>query len=299
MKPSGHIKLGINARKTRMFKHTLWRTFAPLAIVCSIAYISRAQNPERSGQAPEPKLPPAINFDMKSPSERMEMTVHTSRIVTIGQKISQAQVNNPEILDVTPLSPTQVQVSAKTSGVTQLNIWGEDQKIFTIDVIVYGDAQELRMMLRSQFPNAALTVIPVGNSVLISGYVDKPEHIDRIIRITEEYYPKVINNMTVGGVQTVLLHVKVMEVSRTKLRKLGFDFAMLSGSNFLASGISGLLNATTGTSIGTNSTLAFDIVDGSTEFFGVLEALRQDNLLKVLAEPTLVTESGRAASFNF
>ena len=90
------------------------------------------------------------------------MTVHSSRIITIGQKIPQAQVNNPDILDLTPLSPTQVQVSAKTAGVTQINLWGEDQKLFTIDVIVYGDAQELKMLLRSQFPNSALTVIAGG-----------------------------------------------------------------------------------------------------------------------------------------
>ena len=56
------------------------------------------------------------------------------------------------------------------------------------------------MVLRSAFPNAALKVVPVANAVLISGFVDQPEHIDRIIRIAEEYYPKVINNMTVGGV---------------------------------------------------------------------------------------------------
>ena len=30
----------------------------------------------------------------------------------------------------------------------------------------------------------------------------------------------------------------------------------------------------------------------------MLDALRQDNLLKIMTEPTLVTESGRAASFN-
>ena len=35
--------------------------------------------------------------------------------------------------------------------------------------------------------------------------------------------------MTVSGVQQVLLHVKVMEVSRTKLRQLGFDFAKING----------------------------------------------------------------------
>ncbi len=299
-----------------MFKLNLWRMFAPPAIILSVALYSMAQTPPPPEPAPSmAPAPGAINFAVKSSNERMEMNVHSSRIITIGQKIPQAQVNNPEILDLTPLSPTQVQVSAKTAGVTQINLWGEDQKLFTIDVIVYGDAQELKMLLRSQFPNSALTVIPVASSVLISGFVDKPEHIDRIIRIAEEYYPKVINNMTVGGVQTVLLHVKVMEVSRTKLRRLGFDWANINAANMIFSGGSGLITAPFSpllpagvvgnnppSSAITNNpipgTFAFNIASGRSAFFGVLDALREDDLLKVTAEPTLVTESGRAASFN-
>jgi pilus assembly protein CpaC len=255
-------------------------------------------------------------YKVQSPTERLEMTVHTSRILTMDQKIPQAQVNNPEILDLTPLSPNQIQVSAKTTGVTQINLWGENQKLFAIDVIVYGDAQELKMLLRAQFPNAALNIVPVANSVLISGYVDKPEHIDRIVRIAEEYYPKVINNMTVGGVQTVLLHVRVMEVSRTKLRQLGFDWAKITGGNMVTSGVSGMIQAPVSPSLPvgtggatppfaeitnnpiTNSTFAFNIGQGTSAFFGVLNALREDNLAKIVAEPTLVCESGRAASFS-
>ena len=298
-----------------MFKHNLWRMFAPSAIIFSFALYSMAQTPTPPEPAPSlAAAPGAINFAVKSSNERMEMNVHSSRILTIGQKIPQAQVNNPDILDLTPLSPTQVQVSAKTAGVTQINLWGEDQKLFTIDVIVYGDAQELKMLLRSQFPNAALTIIPVSSSVLISGFVDKPEHIDRIIRIAEEYYPKVINNMTVGGVQTVLLHVKVMEVSRTKLRELGFDWGKITGGNVITSGTSGFMSdanpsnaiALFPPNIGkaafrsvNPSTFAFSVLGGnSSAFYGVLDALRQDNLLKLLTEPTLVTESGRPALFN-
>jgi pilus assembly protein CpaC len=275
----------------------LWRPFWPFCVVFPLTWLLFAV---ALGGEPPLGRPPIV-YKVHAGNERLEMTVHTSRILTLGQKIPQAQVNNPDVLEVTPLSPTEIQISAKAAGVTQINLWGEDMKVVsTIDVIVYGDAQALVFLLRSQFPNASLKVIPVANGVLISGFVDRPEHIDLIVRIAEEFYPKVINAMTVGGVQQVLLHVKVMEVSRTKLRRLGFDWGLGTATTVITSGISGLLTSTTGgtiSNVGTG-TFNFNVVDGGSAFFGVLDALRQDNLAKVMADPTLVTVSGRPASFN-
>ena len=142
----------------------------------------------------------------------------------------------PTSSKLTVLSPNQVQISAKATGVTQINLWDENKRLYTVNVLVVGDARELAMILRATFPDAALKVTPVASSVMLSGFVDKTEHIDRIIQIAEQYYPKVINNMSVGGVQQVLLHVKVMEVSRTKLRQLGVDWAKITGNNFIIVG---------------------------------------------------------------
>jgi len=245
--------------------------------------------------------PQAIVFNVGNAPERMEMIVNTSRILTLDSKIPQAQVNNPEVLEVTPLSPTQIQVFARKAGVTQVNLWDEAEQIHTIDVIVFGDARELAMLLETQFPNASLKVVPTANSVVLSGYVDNPEDVGRIIQVSEDFYPKVINNIRVGGVDQVLLHVKVMEVSRTKLRTLGFDFMWTDGSSFAASSISGLLQGVSsggGTVAGLGQTASFGVVDANSAFFGFLDALRQDQLMKLLAEPDLVTVSGRPAFFN-
>jgi pilus assembly protein CpaC len=248
-------------------------------------------------------------------SEHQEMTVNTSRILTLDARIPQAQVNNPDIVTLTPLSPNQIQLSAKKPGVTQVNLWDEKGQIYSVDVMVFGDARELTVLLQSEFPHCSLHVRPITGGVLVSGFVDRPEHVQNIVQIAQEYYPKVLQNMTVGGAQQVQLHVKVMEVSRTKLRALGFDFAQLSGNNMVTSSIIGLLSgATAGSwsagSPGTPATLTapaitaagntalFQVVNGTNAFFGVLKALRQDNLLKIMADPTLVTVSGRPAKFH-
>jgi len=243
---------------------------------------------------------PSIVRNVEGANERMEMIVNTSRILTLNQKIKTVQVNNREVLHPTPLSPNQVQISAKRAGVDQVNLWTEDGQIHTIDVMVINDARQLEQELKMHFPESSLRVVPVANSVRISGFVDQPEYVMQVIQIAQEYYPKVINSITVSGVQQVLLHVKIMEVSRTKLRTLGFDWAQISGNNIVASSASGLLGTVGAGSVTTsgNEDFFFSIVHGSNAFFGILEAMREDKLLKILSEPTLVTLSGQPASFN-
>jgi pilus assembly protein CpaC len=246
--------------------------------------------------------PTPIIHKIQSANERLEMVVNSSRILTLDKKFSQVQVNNPEILGAAPLSPDKVQISARKPGVTQVNLWDEENQIHSLDVIVFGDTRELNMILHTQFPASSLKIMPASNSVVVSGTVDNPDNVKKIIEIAEDFYPKVINNITVGGNQQVLLHVKVMEVSRTKLRVVGFDFANINGNDIIASGISGLfsgLDAATGTAVTSGGeTLIFSAVGADNSFFGVLEALRQNNIAKILASPTLQTVSGRPAFFN-
>ncbi len=232
------------------------------------------------------------------------MIVNSSRILEMDFKVPRMLVNNPDIVQATPLSPREIQVSALRPGVTNLNIWDENNRIHTVDILVVGDARELKALLESEFPEASLKVTPLSNSVVISGFVPSADMVSRIISIAEDYYPNVINNLTVGGAQTVLLQVKVLEVSRTKLRRLGFDWANFNGDDGIVQNVTGLLTDYSlvpgGSSItsGLGETVAFGVIDGNNAFFGFLEALRQHNLLKVLAEPNLVTVSGRPARFN-
>jgi len=248
-------------------------------------------------------LPP-VTHQVSEAVDRIQMIVNTSRILSQESKIPQAQVNNPEIVGLTALSPNQVQIYGRRPGVTQVNIWDEKGAIRTIDVMVHGDAQELARLLHDTFPKAALRIRPISTGVIISGYVDDPNQQSRIVEISQNYYPNVINYITVGGVQQVLLQVRIMEVSRTKLRNLGVDLAavMQSGSAF-ASGAAGVMNtgvfsASNAISQTGRATIPIRISSGGDNFYAFVEALKQNNLAKVLADPNLVTESGRPAFMN-
>lgn len=243
-----------------------------------------------------------IEFQITKPNQNLEMVVNTSRILTLDKEVPRAMVNNPNVVRVVPLSPNKVQLSATKPGVTQVNLWDEDGTLYTVNLIIIGDAQELEMLLKAEFPQASLRVRPLATSVVLSGRVDRAEDVSRIVRMSEDYYPNVINNITVGGVQQVLLNVKVMEVSRTKLRTLGFDWANFGSSDYIIQSVAGVIGEVspeTGIARAADgATIRFGLIGDNNAFFGFLEALRENNLAKVLAEPKLVTVSGRPASFN-
>lgn len=243
-----------------------------------------------------------VEFRISKPDQNLEMVVNTSRILSLDKEVPRAMVNNPSVVRVVPLSPNKVQLSATKPGVTQVNLWDEDGNLYTVNLIIIGDAQELEMLLRSEFPQASLRVRPLATAVVLSGRVDRAEDVSRIVHMAEDYYPKVINNVTVGGVQQVLLNVKVMEVSRTKLRALGFDWVNVGRSDVIVQSVAGVLgDVSTNTAIVPDtggSTIRFGLIGNDNAFFGFLEALSENNLSKILAEPKLTTVSGRPASFN-
>ena len=239
-------------------------------------------------------------YQVKQKSQRLEMVTNSSRILSLGKQVPRAMVDNTEVVQAQPLSPTQVQIRALKPGVTTVNLWDEEGEVYSVDVVIFQDASELKLVLETQFPDASIHVRPLANSVILAGTVDRPEHVSQIVTIAKDYYPNVINSIQVTGVQQVLLHVEVMEVSRTKLRQLGFDWANFGNTDSFIQSVSGAIGAATfgGTATGSGQeTLAFSLIGPGNQFFGFVDALREYNLVKVLAEPKLVTVSGRPARF--
>lgn len=247
-----------------------------------------------------PATPPAV-FKVSAANERMEMTVESSRILSLDEDIPRVQVGNKDLISVTVLDRSKIQLHAKKPGVTEVNLWGASGQVYAIDVIIHGDARELMHLLRSQFPHASLTVTPTATSVILGGYVDRPDDVPQIISIAKEFYPNVHNNMRIGGSQQVTVNFVVAEVDRTGLRDLGFDFANISthSGSFVTSGISGMLRSATATSVTAagGQTVTFGVIGSSNSFFGLIAALERDQLVKVMARPSVQAVSGRPAYF--
>lgn len=227
-----------------------------------------------------------VNHTITQKVERMQMLVKSSSILRLEAKIPKFQVHNEEVLGATPVSQNELQVFAKIPGTTQINLWDTNDQQYTVDITVIADAREIEGILSAQLPLANLKVMPVNASAIVSGVVTSVDDVDRAIAIVEQYYPTVVNNIRVVGVQQVLLHTRIMEVSRTKLRELGIDWYWNGSSSSFDSTPNG---------IGLND--ATNVFSGQ-EFNVLIKALREQNLVKYLAEPTVVATHGRPARFT-
>ena len=149
-----------------------------------------------------------------------------------------------------------------------------------------------------------VTLTPEG--IALSGTVSSTTSLSQALAMAETYYPgKVVNLLQVGGIHQVMLEVRVAEISRSLLKRLGVNFSYLSGSgnNLGLSLLGGLTSLPAGgsssggidVSSAINGILRF--MAGGTTWTFFIDALKEEGLLNVLAEPTLITLSGKTANF--
>ena len=277
---------------------------AALLIVAALSAASPHSASAQSGPVRLTSNESTVSHNISQSIERLEMLVKSSRILTLEERIPKFQVHNEEVLGATPVSQNQIQIFAKTPGTTQLNLWDTDDKLYTVDVIVLADAREVEGILSSQLPLASLKVMPVNSSAIVSGTVTSVDDVDRAVAIVEQYYATVVNNIRVVGVQQVLLHTKIMEVSRTKLRDLGIDWGTFTDDAFFYNAPGSLIDVANSNVLGSNPTTEASLVATNRifvnggDFDALLTALRKQDLIKYLAEPTVIATHGRPARFN-
>lgn len=281
------------------------RIAAGFLIVATGLVIASSDATAQSGPTRLTASDSTVNHTISQTVERLEMLVKSSRILTLEDRIPRFQVHNEEIVGATPVSQNQIQIFAKGPGTTQLNLWDTNDKLYTVDVTVMGDAREVEGILSAQLPLASLKCMPVNEACIVSGTVTNVDDVDRAVAIVEQFYANVVNNITVVGVQQVLLHTRIMEVSRTKLRDLGIDWGSYSDDALFFSAPGKLLNAASigpvngilPTSEGFLNSTNRILVNGG-DFDALIQALREQKLVKSLAEPVVVATHGRPARFN-
>jgi pilus assembly protein CpaC len=219
-----------------------------------------------------------------------------------------------------PDQPNTILLVGQQPDVARIELTDVNGRTETYEVIVQADVEYLRTQLRRAVPTANVTPIPTAsNTVILAGTVTRAEDINTVVAIAQSIGFQSVNALRVGGVQQVQLDVIVARIARSDLRTMAFNFLTNGRAWFLGStvgnavaepplvGVGSSLNATfngaqalaaaPGTPLGVPTNLPFGILTNRAGFLGFLEALRTENLAKLIAEPRLVTLSGRPGSF--
>ncbi len=242
--------------------------------------------------------------------QSLDLTVGTSKIVETPNEFKRASLAEPEIADTIVLSTKQVYVTAKKLGTTTLTLWSKDGKVSNVlQVRVTPDVTRLKEQLHTLLPNEPdLQVVASHEHITVAGNVTNVEALNRALVLAEPFAPKkIINMMQVGGVQQVMMEVKISEMQRGLLKRLGVNFTRRQlGHRDFSIGTLNELSAVEADPFGAgglsviastaaNAMLGFNV--GNDAWTVTLDMLKEHGLSKSLAEPTLITESGQAASF--
>lgn len=258
--------------------------------------------------------PPRIRVD-GSEAEPVTINVGRSAILESSEPVKRVSVAEPGIADVVVISPRQVYVTGKTPGITSLTLWGSSDNVYRIfDLEVVPDANRLKERLHKMLPREKNVEVTASHDYLtLAGTVTNAAIQSQILELATAYAPRdkegkprIINLLEVGGVHQVMLEVRVSEMSRSLARRLGINFSVISasGQQFGLSLLNNLTRIPTQPPFFNPPLSPSDNIAGIVRFLGdgaswtvFIDALKENGLVKILAEPTLITLNGKEAKF--
>jgi pilus assembly protein CpaC len=289
-----------------------------------------AIHPAQLQQASLPVVPSPGVADLPQASETPEtlhLLVGRSLVITSPTRIKRISLADPAIAEAIVVSPTQVLVNGKAPGGVSLLIWDENDQNQSFEVSVDIDTLSLSQKIHEVFPNEPVHIETSKDVVMLSGKISSAAVADKILEVVKNSTPKVTSLMQVPAIPAgeILLEVKFAEADRTALNQLGVNLfstpggknvGLISTQQFGSVGLEGGLGSTqpvtTASTTGTTTTVTtatnqntFSLSNLLNIFLfrpdinlgATIQALQARDVLQILAEPNLLTASGKDASF--
>jgi pilus assembly protein CpaC len=239
--------------------------------------------------------------------QTLHLLVGRSLVITSPTKIKRVSLADPAIAEAIVVSPFQVLVNGKVPGGVSLLLWDEADQSQAFEVSVDIDILGLTQKIHEVFPSEAVQVETSRDMVIVSGKVSSAALADKILEVVKAAAPKVTSLMEVPAAPDaeILLEVKFADVNRQVENQLGINILSLPGAKNI-----GVIstqqfappqlvsqNGGANSQIGLSDLLNIFIFRPDINFAATIKALQQENVLQILAEPNLMTESGKEASF--
>ncbi len=263
-------------------------------------------------------------------TRQIKLGLNKSMIVELPREVREVMVSNPDQIDAVIQSATRAYLIGKKRG--EANILFIDQngnQVAVLEVTIERDLGALQDLIARLIPGSNVRVETVGENVVLTGRVPTPIDATRASEIVNSFLgesdsgsatsaaaggsavtinnssssggsssgpSRVINMITVEGREQVLLKVSVVEMQRNIIKQFGVDLeALINTGNFAFAAASTLPFPISGALGSAIAGAAWS--DGTSNVSGVLQALEQDGLVHILAEPNLTAISGETANF--
>ena len=269
--------------------------------------VAMAAEPQSAPAKPHAPGGPAnlARIDEGGRGQAINLTTTKARQITMPVDVRDVVVADPTVADVLIKTPRLVYlIGSKVGDTNAIFLDAAGHQVLKLDIRVDRDLTALRSALAELVPGADIRVGPLGQDLVMSGDVPSAASADSVRQLARRFVDKddsLVNMMKVTGSQQVVIKIKVAEVQRAVTKQLGVDF-LSSFSSRATLGTGGGVATTSGAAIGTNiaGILTKPFAVSKLLYSGglaTIEALEQNQLLKILAEPNLTALSGEPASF--
>ncbi len=241
-----------------------------------------------------------VQIQVNESVDTFELINGSSRRLKFDYNVPELMVENPDIIQATPVAPNEILISGLKPGISTITVSDPSKKLQTLTVHVTVDVRKLERAFAKHFPDSLIRVDALQTGVILTGYVARADQIENVIAVARDYFPtNVINELRVNGSQNIAIKVKVYEVSRSKFRSLGVDWSLIGDDFGIVSSVSDLISEFSLADGGVtgDGNFTFGVVGGNTAFNAFIEALEVRNVAKLLDQPTLVAQNGRPAEF--
>lgn len=258
----------------------------------------------------------------------LQITLGKADLISLPGSIADVLVADPSIIDVQAIQSDRLYVVGLSVGDTNLiALDAQGNVVKRVDIHVTYDLQAIQAQVDALFPDEKVKVGSVHDQILLTGKVSTPEVASKIVNIVGHYVSDlqdesdtadalVANLLEVRGEQQVMLQVKIVEATRSVLRELGVETNFNDPNELAATTIFGGTQGSSRDSrgnefaFGTAAGLALSqdptgvgrfLADTGITGIGTvglfLNALEEENLVNILAEPNLTSVSGEQAGF--
>jgi pilus assembly protein CpaC len=303
-------------------------TMRRILFILIIAFVGQGAVLWAQAKAPAPPMASVTAAGGAEPEpSSVRLLVGRSTVIDVGASIARVSLTSSDVADALVTSPSQLLVHGKMPGTISMFVWERGGMIRRYEVVVQRDLSRLSEQMRELFPGETIVPQSNGKDIVLSGSVSNKDIADKAVNLAAGYVDKkdeVVSLLSFQGAAAsnqVLLRVRFAEVSRSAMTELGASFftsptgvkntiARTATDQIPAPGFTDLAY----TKAGTLGKFGGDVTSASGKFtfsdflnlflfsekydLGMMvKALQTKGLFQSLAEPNLVAESGKEASF--